>query len=748
MLVLVPRMYARRDRRFSLSVNLAIVVSVLFLPSVCNARPSLPDGDAASIPNSPTQPSVSILVADAPAQPGPTNSHPLNSGANGTATIDDQSSGNATYTAQVLTPVPQHPQDLLIPANPAKSDFDQPFTNDLRGENIVPSENEQPSKSLAPSEDIENRVESQLESKSNTDESIGTFANAEPNQQVQQSEVGSQFNMPTQPPNGFRAPSATPSQFGRQFSGGVVQSDTTNSTSSQEPRLTGSRPSIPPSGSDRPSQWRDSRTNDAGLANNGQRPVNSNQQLAPNIRTFNDSNIRTNRGIIPKQANNAVPSLNQSQAFGQQRVRDDNIRPTGFSQPVSPPRRSTSLAKTLIARYSLNNVSETLPGKPTKLIEMIRQPISPQMRRPMVHQYWETYYDWANFVAAQKYQQWLMQIPAPVSQSEKSTLEAAIAVAANKTLAAEIQLAKSQSGLLQYMPNWGTQDLLPLPDDLPLIQKYKTNYDLYRSRQMMPVSLRGIDQILPKTLDLIIGRADAVGATKIAADQSVGALRGGQSKLASTLDAGRAWRLAEKDLIASVVSYNQAIGDYSLSVATGYQSPEQVVAMLIAKPQSKTASVIDRGKSGKSIVQSPFGSQAQPQFSRPTRSNDNAMVGQAAGQDQAAVSQPWGLKNSGGNSLGQNNVSNAGNTPKVDLGSNGAFRSGQGQIGLGNGQDSATGKSVITPAATPINNGTLGSPPVADPNNGFSPTLPSNQKGADTAIDRSARSQFGFGVQR
>lgn len=207
----------------------------------------------------------------------------------------------------------------------------------------------------------------------------------------------------------------------------------------------------------------------------------------------------------------------------------------------------------------------------------------------MVHQYWETYYDWANYVSTQQYQQWLTQIPSLVSSSDKAMLEAAIAVAGNKTLAAEIQLNKSQSGLLQYMPNWRSSDHLPLPNDLPLIQKYKTNYELYRSRQLMPVSLRGIDKMLPKTLELITRRAEAVKLTKVAADQILNGLSTGQSDLTSILEAGRVWRAAERDLVASVVSYNQAIGDYSMSVTGGYQAPEEVVAMLIAKPQTIVA---------------------------------------------------------------------------------------------------------------------------------------------------------------
>ena len=104
----------------------------------------------------------------------------------------------------------------------------------------------------------------------------------------------------------------------------------------------------------------------------------------------------------------------------------------------------------------------------------------------------------------------------------------------------------------------------------------------------MPVNLRGIDQILPKQLQLIADRAKTVNVAKSAANQMAQALSNRQTTLQSVLEAARDWRISEKKLVGSVVSYNQAIADYALTVAQGYQSPQAVAAMLIAKPKTST----------------------------------------------------------------------------------------------------------------------------------------------------------------
>ena len=525
------------------------------------------------------------------------------SGANGVASIvsDGEASGfrnsnanhpgtvNATFTARPSTPVfssaPSPPQDILsMAAPPGEDKHNPPVVNELRSPGI-------------PSDNFNDGTQA-----------IGTLATNNPARQDQEipnrpapSGFGGQNTNTFQQPGfnakaggGFQAPGAYP----------PIQQpiQSTRQQSRQAPSLSVNSPPT-----DRPSAWRDAPPID-------QTPrVSAVTDSSSTQHSFGSANsslggFQSKRGVRASGAGASAGGTANFGALQPNRPRqgdsvarasgvnlDHQVQPTVFAQPLRQTANSTELAKTMMERFSIDNFPNGIPGEPVKLIDMLRQPLSSQQKQPMVHQYWETYYDWTSLVAAKQYQQWLSQIPSSVSPTDKSILNAARVAAENSVLASEIQLGKSQSRLVQFMPN-RTSTLLPLPNDAPLIQKYNTNYELYKAHRRMPTSLLGIDQMLPKTLELIGRRANAVRASKTAADQAVAALSSRQSTMATALEAGRIWRAAERDLVASVTSYNQAIADYSLSVSTGYQTPEQVVAMLIAKPKTNVANISQAGQ--------------------------------------------------------------------------------------------------------------------------------------------------------
>ncbi len=264
------------------------------------------------------------------------------------------------------------------------------------------------------------------------------------------------------------------------------------------------------------------------------------------------------------------------------------VQLAGFSEPVYKKTKSIPLtAKELISRYSLEEYENPVPGQPVNLVDFFQQPLTLERRSMLVRQYWETYFDWANYVAAERYSQWLKRVPVPESTSEQALLTAVEAVVANDVMAAEVKLLKSQAVLAQFWPGSSQNLVNPIPNDLPLIQRYNTNYELYLSRRLVPTKFRGIDRVLPKMLALIERRAEAVGYSKSAADRILVSTQ--SEHLLTTLEAGKVFYTAECNLIESVVSYNRAIGDYALSVATQPKSAAEVVEMLIAKvPVSST----------------------------------------------------------------------------------------------------------------------------------------------------------------
>ncbi|MEM7455195.1 MAG: hypothetical protein AAF456_12670 [Planctomycetota bacterium] len=255
----------------------------------------------------------------------------------------------------------------------------------------------------------------------------------------------------------------------------------------------------------------------------------------------------------------------------------------GNTQPATSSELQLELARSILDTFSIDAVTEPLPGRPVQLVDFLQ--VTPlQQRQQMINQYWETYYDWANFRNATEYLRALQTIQAPQDQSQRVLLNAARSNAGNEVLESEIQLVKSQSILQEFLTPGApasSGSILPLPSDTPLIQRFETHYEWYSSRGRVPQRLLGFDLVLPKALQLISDRAETVRTARAAWNQSKTA-RGGVPQM---LEAARLWKETQQELIKSVVSYNRALADYSLAISPINSSSDQVIAMLISKPE-------------------------------------------------------------------------------------------------------------------------------------------------------------------
>ena len=263
------------------------------------------------------------------------------------------------------------------------------------------------------------------------------------------------------------------------------------------------------------------------------------------------------------------------------------------------------------ARQQLRNLqpgSADQDGTPVRLVEMFLEPLSGNQRKQMVAQYWETYYDMAALKIAVDYEKWLSSVSTSTG-AEAGLLSAAQQMASDGQLAAEIQLGKSQSRLLDFMPNPRPDTFAPLPADEPLVERYVTDYEKYKLVRSLPTSLRGIDPMLASTLKLITRRAKTVSTAKTAAQQAGQAVRNRQIPLASAIAAGQIWRDSQLDMVASTVSYNQAISDFVLTLEPN-RSPEQLTAFMLGAP--KAGSQSDTSSGIQSVPQPTRSANQQP----------------------------------------------------------------------------------------------------------------------------------------
>ena len=93
--------------------------------------------------------------------------------------------------------------------------------------------------------------------------------------------------------------------------------------------------------------------------------------------------------------------------------------------------------------------------------------------------------------------------------------------------------------------------------------------------------------MLASTLKLITRRAKTVSTAQTAAQQAGQAVRNRQIPLASAIAAGRIWRDSQLDMVASTVSYNQAISDFVLTLEPN-RSPEQLTTFMLGAPKTGT----------------------------------------------------------------------------------------------------------------------------------------------------------------
>ena len=307
------------------------------------------------------------------------------------------------------------------------------------------------------------------------------------------------------------------------------------------------------------------------------------------------SQSNTGSSRLPQQSSRFASRSGQQPLRGQSADSGNTLRnnPSNNQAPLARQSSTRNQSNGKADRDSINfarqqiiNIQPTsvdANGTPVRLQEMLLEPLSGSQRKQMVAQYWETYYDLAALKITSDYRDWLDSISA--SGVEQGLLNAAQQMASDQQLAAKIQLGKSQSRLLDFMPNPRPNEFAPLPADQPLVEHYVTDYEKYKRVRSLPTSLRGIDPMLASTLKLITQRAKTASTAKNAADQAGRSVRTKQVSLASAIAAGDLWRDAQLDMVASTVSYNQAISDFVLTLEPN-RSPEQLTAFMLGAPKN------------------------------------------------------------------------------------------------------------------------------------------------------------------
>jgi hypothetical protein len=257
------------------------------------------------------------------------------------------------------------------------------------------------------------------------------------------------------------------------------------------------------------------------------------------------------------------------------------IQPASHLEPL--PTDPMTTAQQVIQIFDVTRTAEALPGKPISIGEALSG-ATIESRSELIHAYWSVFERWARRVAVQTEVDRLSELSEPGSPIELELVESARLLAKARLIECELDLDLAQRRLAQFVPP-SEPGVLPLAKDLPLVNEYVTNFATMPNQAMTHPRLGQIDRALPKTLEILQARGDAVARCNAVVRQAIQAFNQRQMPLSSALEAIRMLRESQFEFIRTTLRYNQDIAEYALAVAPIGQPADQVVAMLIKSPR-------------------------------------------------------------------------------------------------------------------------------------------------------------------
>ena len=132
---------------------------------------------------------------------------------------------------------------------------------------------------------------------------------------------------------------------------------------------------------------------------------------------------------------------------------------------------------------------------------------------------------------------------------------------------------------------------LTWPEDLPVVGKFRTEYEVLFQNRQAPPALEKINLVLPRIWQLLSTQSAAVEILEKSLQEM---LDGQETNEASVLAMLAAWEQLEQvqlEYLATANRYNVEIADYVIAVTGQTASRERLVSMLI-KPRRTTQSVL------------------------------------------------------------------------------------------------------------------------------------------------------------
>ena len=244
-------------------------------------------------------------------------------------------------------------------------------------------------------------------------------------------------------------------------------------------------------------------------------------------------------------------------------------------------------APPLIQRFLQQQLAVETGQSTVDLYALLARANDSSLRLRVVKAYWQ----WTFYCAQQRlYQQQMVRLQAiEAGDTESSPLDVARALLKVRQQQNELDLTEARHQLATLTLVSMAQ--LTWPGDLPVVGKFRTEYELLFQNRQAPPALERINLALPKIWQLLASQAAAVNVLGTSLEKSEAAYEAGEISLAAILASCQQLEQIEQQYLLTVKRYNVEIAEYVIAVTGQTSSRERLVAMLI-KPKRTTQSVL------------------------------------------------------------------------------------------------------------------------------------------------------------
>ena len=276
-----------------------------------------------------------------------------------------------------------------------------------------------------------------------------------------------------------------------------------------------------------------------------------------------------------------------------QRIKDpqatesQGVVPASATAVTVSPEPKELVAQPLMQSFLQSQVAAGPGQQTTGLHDLLARANGSSIRFRVVKAYW----DWTFHCAQQRlYEQQMKRFETIAAAGEgEARVEVAQALLRVRQRQNELDLTEVRHQLATLALVANTD--LSWPADLPVVGRFRTEYEILFQNRQAPPALEKINLSLPKIWQLLASQAAAVKVLQQSLEQTEEAYQAGETSLVTILADLQQFEEIQQQYLQTARRYNVEIADYVIAVTGQTSSRERLVTMLI-KPKRSTQSVL------------------------------------------------------------------------------------------------------------------------------------------------------------